>query len=166
MKARIVFLSSIALIFLYLAIISPAINRARQHQRAELYLLDTIKAKVSQALDAGGQLPTNWISLSNSVDWDLVLGICEYNHLPPPAESYTVLKRAVTNEVTGGFCFLLSSKPTKWPAMRVGRWALVVGPRQLPAGSQGRESTNTIWRTWLPEEFIKAEIRTQLTSHP
>src|SRR5664279_3302013 len=88
----------IALVILYVAIIGPARDRAEKHSRAELYLLDTIKAGVSQHLYGGGQLPTNWMSLSNSVDWDRVVGICEYNHLPPPEETYTVLVRAATNE--------------------------------------------------------------------
>lgn len=154
----------VLLVLLYLAVISPARERAEKHRRAEIFLLDTIGVGVSQHLDAGGQLPTKWLGLSNSVDWPRVSGICEYNHLPPPEESYRVLANAMTNEATGGFCFLVASKPASWPARGIGRWALVVSPKPLPTGWPGMESTNRILRTWLPENYLTPEIRSQLAN--
>lgn len=154
-----------AFAFLCVAIIVSTSGPTEKQRRAELYMLDIITGSVSFHLDAGGQLPTNWLSLSNTVNWSRVSGICSYNHLPQPEESYTVLARPVTNTATqeGGFCFLVSSKPAKWPR-RNGRWALVAWPKPLPADVPGTRSSNRVLRVWLPEESLSLEIRSQLTN--
>jgi hypothetical protein len=144
---------------LYMAIIVPAEERSEKHRRAELFLLDAIKTGVSLHLDKGGQLPTNWMTLSNLMDWSWVMHACEYNHLPPPTESYVVLAHPVTNTDTGGLCFLLSSQPTRWPAQGVGRWALIAWPTEF-TNEPGPEYR--VLRTWLPEDQLSPKILSQL----
>ena len=154
-----------AFVFLcvYLGIVVRGEKSAEKHRRAELTLLNTIEMSVSVHLDKGGQLPTNWMSLSNTMDWNSVVVACEHNHLPPPMESYVMLAHPAINLDTGGLCFLLSSKPTRWPARGVGRWALIAGPTEF-AGKPGPEYK--ILRTWLPEDSLSPEIRSQLVPRP
>lgn len=151
MRRRICFLfiAGIAAALVYLSIGTLG-RRSSHRRRAELYLLDSIGYVVQHHLEAGGQLPTNWRSLSNSAEWTRVTDICEYNHLPPPTERYTVLAQAVTNRQTGGFCFLISSQPSRWPD-RVGRWILVVGPKY----TIGDWTSNSVTRTWLAETSLR-----------
>jgi hypothetical protein len=162
---RWILLMVVAFAFLCIAIVVSTSGPTKTQRRAELHMLGMIAGGVEFHLHAGGQLPTNWPSLSNSVNWSRVSGICSYNHLPQPEESYTVLARPVTNTATqaGGFCFLVSSKPAKWPR-RNGRWALVVWPKPLPADVPGVRSTNRVLRVWLREESLSPEIRSQLTN--
>lgn len=149
----------VTLIIIIVTTIDQIAKRVDRHRLDELFLLDTIKSGVSSCLDTGGLLPTNWMSLSNSVDWNRVLGICDYNHLPSPTTTYFILPQPITNKATGGILFLVSSKPVHWPG-RFGRWALVKGAKGLSSAS----SSNNISRVWIPEESLEPEIRSQLKS--
>lgn len=144
---------------LYMGIIVPAEERSKKHRQAELSQIDYIKTGVALHLDKGGQLPTNWMSLTNMMDWKWLMYACEHNHWPPPMELYVILAHPVTNPDTGGLCFLLSSRPTRWPAHGVGRWALIAGPTEF-TNEPGPEYR--VLRTWLPEDALPSEIRSQL----
>ncbi len=158
------FLVAVCILFcVYVGIIVPAEERSEKHRRAELSPIDYIMTGVALHLDKGGQLPTNWMSLTNMMDWQWLMYACEHNHLPPPMESYVMLAHPAINLDTGGLCFLLSSKPTRWPARGVGRWALIAGPTEF-AGKPGPEYK--ILRTWLPEDSLSPEIRSQLVPRP
>ncbi len=153
-------LVSIFLIGACLAVIIPAREREQLRERAELYMLDTLKAAVSNMRYLGEPLPTNWANLSNTVEsaklFDRARGICEYNHLPPPEEIYTVLARKVANPGwEGGFVFMVRSKPRRWAGLGNGRWALIADPKP---------GHPTEMRVWLPEDYLPSEIRSQLAN--
>ena len=164
MKGRSKFiLASIALLFLYIAVIIPARERAEKRRLAEINLLGSIRTVVQLNLEAGGQLPTNWFSLTNSICWNNMFGYYEeVNSDNLLQELFFVLPRSVTNEETGGFCFLVSAKPTKL-GDSLGRWALVVGPTLQP-GESDWGTTNAIRTIWIPEHSLKPEIHSQLTN--
>ena len=160
MKGRTWFL----LVFVALVIFYVAANRrAEKRRHAEINLLHTIGTVVQLNLEAGGQLPTNWFSLTNSASWKKTIGYYEeVNSDNLRQELFFVLPRSVTNEETGGFCFLVSAKPTKL-GDTFGRWTLIVGPTLQPEFPDS-ETTNTVRATWLPEDTLKPEIRSQLTN--
>lgn len=154
------------LIILYLTVIGPAIERERMRTRAELHLLNTIKAGVSQHLYAGGELPTNWLSLSNAVDWELAVSICERYHLPPPTELYTVLRKPVDLDNYFHSVFLVRTKPCNQPGDGSGRWVLGLGHYSMDSSGQFRpvSRSNEVYRTWVSEGQLPSEIRSQLTN--
>jgi len=156
-----VLLGFVAVTFIFFAIIKPTAERTEARERARLYLLDAIKTSVSLSLEYGGQLPTNWITISNSTNWNLVVEIYKYNNLPPPMESYTVLAKPVTNPVIGGRYFLLASEASKRPAGGMGRWALTVEPNPQYFGSSPLTAPKVI-RTWINEEDVSLEILRQI----
>jgi len=160
-------LVTIFLICAYLTVIIPAEKRERLRNRAELHMLDTLKAGVSNTRYAGEPLPTNWAILSNSVElFGLARNICEHYHLPPPDEMYTILARKVINPGReGGFVFVVQSKPCKWGGNGRGRWALIADPKATMEFS-GMRTSNDILRLWLPEDYLPPEIRSQLVNKP
>jgi hypothetical protein len=168
MKHKICYiLISVYLVGGYLAVVIPAREREQLRNRAELHMLNTLKAGVSKMRYAGEPLPTNWASLSNSAElFDKVRGVCEYNHLPPPDEMYTILARKVINPLReGGFVFVVRSKPCKWGSQGNGRWVLVADPK-APMAFSGAGTSNDILRLWLPEDYLPPEIRSQLVNKP
>jgi hypothetical protein len=158
-------LISIVSVFVCLGLFYPVLERGPLKMRAEVRMLDVIRGGVSAELDSGGQLPTNWMSLSNSVNWDKVLGMCESYHLPPPTETYSVLAQKVTNTAyahSGGLFFLVRSKPYRSSPKHVGRWALTADPKPIGLGP----SRFGIYRVWLPEDAVTPAMSSQLTNQP
>jgi len=131
----------------------PARHEAEKHRRAEIYMLEIIRSDVFNALEEGHGLPTNWAGLTNALHGELILGISQYNSIPPATELYTVLPHPVifTNYPYAGRIFLVRSKPVSWPGRSSGRWMLVAG-------------TNFIWRIWMFEEQLPPEIKSQFTN--
>jgi hypothetical protein len=132
----------------------PAKRQAEQHRRAELHMLEIIRSDVANALEAGHELPKNWAALTNSVHGDLILGISQYNSIPPSTELYTVLPHPVrfTNYYPNpGLIFLVRSKPVAWPGKSSGRWMLLA-------------QTNFVHRFWIAEDQLPPELKAQLTN--
>lgn len=140
---------------LLLSCVIVAINvtkeKAEKRIRAELHMIDMIKAGIVDHLDTGGRLPTNWLGVSNVVNWEFVSQMSQNDFIPPATELYTVLGQSVTGSHHFGAVFLVRSKPHKRPVAGVGRWALAV-------------SSNQVKRIWIPEHNLSPEIRSQLTN--
>lgn len=151
-----------ALVLVCLVVVSATREREEKRRRAEIHMLKTIQGGIRSHLDAGGQLPTNLVALSNSVNWQLVVDISKHNKLPPPTECYTVLQEPIfySDYQRTGFIFLVRSKPRKWVRNELGRWALVKGQASVndlgPAGS-----SNRVFRVWLYESNLSPKIRLQ-----
>jgi hypothetical protein len=140
-------------------------NRAveEKQRRAELHFLNVIQGQIySHLVDSGGQLPTDWTSLSNAVNWKMVAGICEYNHLPPPTELYTVLPQPIDFDSYHRSIFLVRSKSRGWPAMKRGRWVVGVGFR-WPGQPFFNGDSNRVSRAWVPDGYLPAQVQSQLT---
>jgi hypothetical protein len=148
-------------VVLYLVVVLPWNARAEKSRRAELHLLNTIQGMLHSHLDAGGPLPTNWASLSNAVNWELLARICEYNHLPPPTELYTVLPRPIDLNPYHRSVFLVRTEPRRWPAQERGRWVMGVCFR-WPDQPVFNNDTNRVDRNWFPEKLLPAAVRAQL----
>jgi len=137
----------------------------KQH-RAEVYMVDRVGQKVWIAIDAGRSLPTNWVNLSNLVDWPLISGICERYHLPSPTAFYTVLRSPVPYKDSehAGVVFFIRTKPTKWEVSGLGRWALLVGPNLNTNPSEVASNFNDVFRIWIPETNLPRNIESQLSN--
>lgn len=147
-------------VLLYAVLVRPKIKREEQRRRAELYMLDVIKGRIWNHLDMGGQLPTNWVSLSNSINSQPA-----YSQLALPTDSYSILQSPATyNEfIRTGVVFMIRSKPVKWVGRERGRWVLVrTDPSPHDLSAEG--TTNRLFRRWLPESRLLPEIRRQLTN--
>ena len=143
----------IIVLALYLLVLLPFRGHAGHEEikrRAELQLLNTIQGQVGSSLDSGGQLPTNWLSLSNVVDWNLIVDICERYQLPPPTELYTVLKHPIDLDPYHRSVFLVRSEARGWPAQARGRW--VVGVCFFDGDS------NRVDRSWFPEKDLRLKF--------
>jgi hypothetical protein len=130
-------------------------RQADQRRRNELAILELIQAGILEQLNKGGELPTNWFSLSNLVNWEVVNGKAQYSFGSQVTDVYSTLSRPTvsTNCFTPGLIFLVRSKPCAWPGRDTGRWVLA-------------SSSNRVFRYWLPENCLPAEIRSQLTNQP
>lgn len=137
------------------AIIYETKRQAEQRRRGELFMLDLVGVGVSIQLGNRGELPTNWLSLSNSVNWELVNKKAQYSLRSPVTEVYSVISRPTvfTNYSIQGRIFFVRSKSCAWPGKGFGRWALVA-------------SSNQVFRTWFSEDYLPLEIRSQLTNQP
>jgi hypothetical protein len=126
-----------------------------QRRRNELAILELIQAGVSELLNKEKGLPTNWFSLSNSVNWEVVNGKAQYSFGSPVTDLYSTLSRPTvsTDYFIPGHIFLVRSKPCGWPGRDTGRWVLA-------------SSSNRVFRYWLPETYLPAGIRSQLTNQP
>jgi hypothetical protein len=110
-------------------------QQGEKQSRTVIHLLDVISAGVGNKLEAGEPLPTNWMTLSNSVNWDLLLDICKSHNLPHVTNLFTILpdpplivvsNAYVTNMlVYGGPIFLIATRPTGSLLGGYSRWALV-----------------------------------------
>jgi hypothetical protein len=149
----------ISALALYFLVLLPFRRHEEIKRRAELHLLNTIQGQVGSSLDSGGQLPTNWLSLSNVVDWNLIVGICERYQLPPPTELYTVLKHPIDLDPYHRSVFLVRSEARGWPARERGRWVVGVCFR-WPGQFDG--DSNRVDRSWFPEKDLPPEVRSQL----
>ena len=147
-------ISALALYFLVFLPFRGHDGHEEIKRRAELHLLNAIQGRVGSSLDLGGQLPTNWLSLSNVVDWNLIVEICEHYQLPPPTELYTVLKHPIDLDPYHRSVFLVRSEARGWPAQVRGRW--VVGVCFFDGDS------NRVDRSWFPEKDLPPEVRLQL----
>jgi hypothetical protein len=114
-------------------------------------MLDLIRAGVLQQLSAGAKIPTDWLAISNMVNWEAVTNMSQPGI--PATERYTPLKDPVpfTHALTTGSVFLVRSKPQSWPGLPFGRWVLV-------------GSTNRVSRVWIPENALMPNIRSQVTN--
>lgn len=128
-------------------------DEERKRMRAELQMLDIIRGGVSSELETGSALPTNWISLSNVVNWGTLTRMWQDGFIPPATEAYAVLSKTIylSNHFHSGSVFLVGSKLRTWPGLGSGRWVLV-------------SSSNGVFRIWIPEDRLPPEIRSQLTN--
>ena len=143
--------------FLYL----PWRAAEEKKQRAELHLLNTLDGQIHAHLDAGGALPTNWPGVSNAVNWELIVKICEHNGLRPATELYTVLPRPVRMDIPQLTVFLVRTESRRWPARERGRWVMGRGSRPLEY-RHSPSDTNHVDRHWIPEQYLPPEILSQL----
>ena len=164
MKNKFIFIwLAVFLVAFGLTIIAEVNLRREKRERAELHLLNTLQGGLSAFLDTGGQLPTSWMQLSNAVNSELAVEICKNNQLPPPTELYTVLQTPTNLDDYHHCVFLVRSKSARWP--RQGRWVVGVGfgwtraPNGQPLSSS---SCNKLYRTWVSEDYLPANIRSQL----
>lgn len=117
-------------------------------RRAELHTLDVIRGRLEIQLEAGGPLPTSWQELSNSLSYSNA----PIYGLAPLSECYAFLSKPYLNiHVKTSLVFLVRSKSCRWPGDTDGRWVLAT-------------SSNRVYRTWFPEDYLPAEIRSQLTN--
>ena len=153
MKRLSLIIASVVVLVLCFNIFSQLKDRAAKRRRAELQMLDTIKAGVFDHISSGGELPTNWQSLSNVVRWESVANMYQDNFIPPVTESYTILAQPVLYRmhVSKPYIFLVGSKPRRWSGHDHGRWMLGA-------------SSNRVVRTWLDEDHMTPELRSQLTN--
>jgi hypothetical protein len=151
-RAMLIYAAALALLLSCLAVaINITRTKAEKRIRAELHMIDMIKAGVIDHLDSGGRLPTNWLGVSNVVDWDFVSRMSQDDFIPPATKLYTVLSQSVSGKQHFGVVFLVRSKPYKRPVAGVGRWALTA-------------SSNHVKRIWIPKRYLSPEIRSQLTN--
>jgi hypothetical protein len=154
-------------ILLQVLVISPAQERGKRQNDAEIYMLRVIEGDLQSLLYTGKVFPTNWQTFSNSVKWDLVEGICSFNSLPPPTNLYCVLRDPVFYNDGGytGRIFLVRSKPYKNQSHQFGRWALMKGHQLQVENHYGfGGSSNDVSRVWLDENKLPASIRSQLAN--
>jgi len=142
----------------YVVTEGPLKTQAEKKRRAELYMLETVQSGISEHLEAGGGIPTNWLTLSNSVRrWDLVLALSEPNHfIPTLAESYIVLARPAPFTAYPGtnLIFLVGAKPRAWPASERGRWIVFAS------------SNYHVFRSWMAEKELPPDLRSQPPKKP
>ena len=145
-------------IVVHALVISPAKAREEQRTRTELFALDAIRGRIQYQLDLGGQLPTNWAGLSNSLISEGGVGF------PLPMDKYTVLSKAIPyqNQSYRGAVFLVRSEPEKRSPSGWGRWALLAG--QSRGADPGSKTLTNLLRTWIKEDELPPEIRSQVGS--
>jgi hypothetical protein len=110
---------------------SPRASHGGEEDQSRDHMLQVIGAGVETNLEAGGQVPTNWASLSNTVRCDLISEICKLYNLPAMAKSYTLLHPSIpfNDPSRTGALFLVRSEPCRLCGSGSGRWALVAGTR-------------------------------------
>jgi hypothetical protein len=116
-------------------------------------MLDFVGFGVAEHLNRGGQIPADWLDLSNAVTRSLGVGDSQTSRVPFIAERYTVLARPVafSNALYRGSIFLVRSKPQGWGS-HSGRWVLI-------------GSSNRVSRTWIGEKYLMPEIRSQVNNY-
>jgi len=126
---------------------------AEKRRRAEINMLDLIRAGVLESANRTGQLPKTWEAISNSWNWEYAARMSEDGFIPPATQSYTLLEHPVpfTNVLTSGSVFLVRSKPGSWPGLHFGRWVLV-------------GATDRVSRVWIPENKLMPNIRSPVTA--
>ncbi len=166
MKARILVFRVVPILVLaYFVIIIPLRARDEKRRRAELHLLNLIQGQVTSHLDTGGQWPTNWASLSNAVNWELEMRICQYNQLPLPTDLYVVLPQPIDFNDYHRSIFLVRSKARTWAGQSRGRWVIgryYDGRERVYRKPRG--STNRLQRAWYPEELLPIQVRSYLSA--
>jgi len=143
-------------------------DRSEKRRRAEIYMLETIRAQMSQDLVAGTNVPTNWLSLSNAINWELVAEICASNGLPDLTQLYNVLPKGVLDKRSAGMVFLVRRESCSWPGLGRGRWALAARTSEWTTEGQSNKwswvpSSNQVSRIWLPDPYLSPEISSQIT---
>lgn len=141
------------LVLLLLFIYNDANKDAERRERSELYMLDIIGAGVEDHLSTGGQVPTNWLELSNVINWEVVAKFSDGKITPKATELYAVLARPVAfnSYVATGSVFLVRSQPFRREGRPLGRWVLV-------------GASNRVARIWMGEKGLMPEIRAQIGS--
>ena len=150
MKRIGIVVAAVVFAYLCLLIFDGVRADADKRRRGELQSLDLVGAGVSQYLNQGGNIPTNWLALSNAVIGSLGIGPYQFNPVPFTAERYIVLARPVafSNVFYPGSIFLVRSKPQGWGS-HSGRWVLI-------------GSSNRVSRTWIGDKYLIPEIRSQI----
>jgi hypothetical protein len=168
MKRKIIFWPAlICALLLCFVIILPIREEGKRKRKAEIRLLNLIQGQIRSHLDSGGQLPTNWIAISNAnpESWKLFTEICEYNWFPPLTEFYTILPHSIdlgpTNLGYARSVFLIRSSSCKWPGRERGRWVCFSSTPKRPEifGS------NLVSRTWIPDKDLPPRIQSQLPTN-
>jgi hypothetical protein len=151
--------TALVLLAIYSLVIVFVKEGEQKRDRAEIHMLYALETVISRDLEAGGQLPTKWSSLSNSVDWRIVNRICEYNGLPAPEEGYALLLHPVgyRDFDRTGSVFLVRSKPIKRFWSPSGRWGFMLGGTVASYYTPG--TSNQVLRVWLKENELPRETK-------